>query len=185
MIRCNTKSNAPTIIPPNRILVSVNTGDINKLVRALFVAGLIRNDPPKYLNRSKFAVIIYLIQLAPDATKVTIIVIKYRSIETVVDTMPFLNIVDIELNTKLDEFGLHYSRFVTHLKFLAYRVFAGQMMNQQEKELVEMVQRLYTREYAISEKIAAFIAEKYNHEISPEEKAYLTLHIRRIQPNIQ
>ena len=62
---------------------------------ALFVAGLIRNDPPKYLNRSKFAVIIYLIQLAPDATKVTIIVIKYRSIETVVDTMPFLNIVDI------------------------------------------------------------------------------------------
>lgn len=96
-----------------------------------------------------------------------------------------LNIVDIELNTKLDEFGLHYSRFVTHLKFLAYRVFAGQMMNQQEKELVEMVQRLYTREYAISEKIAAFIAEKYNHEISPEEKAYLTLHIRRIQPNIQ
>ena len=96
-----------------------------------------------------------------------------------------LNIVDIELNTKLDEFGLHYSRFVTHLKFLAYRVFAGQMMNQQEKELVEMVQRLYTREYAISEKIAAFIAEKYNHEISPEEKSYLTLHIRRIQPNIQ
>ena len=96
-----------------------------------------------------------------------------------------LNIVDIELNTKLDEFGLHYSRFVTHLKFLAYRVFAGQMMNQQENELVEMVQRLYAREYAISEKIAAFIAEKYSHEISQEEKAYLTLHIRRIQPNIQ
>ena len=95
MIRCNTKSNAPKIIPPNRKLVSVNTGDINKLVKALFVAGLIRNEPPKYLNRSKFAVIIYLIQLAPDATKVTIIVIKYRSIETVVDTMPFLNIVDI------------------------------------------------------------------------------------------
>ena len=96
-----------------------------------------------------------------------------------------LNIVDIELNTKLDEFGLHYSRFVTHLKFLAYRVFAGQMMSRQEDELVEIVQRLYAREYAISEKIAAFIAEKYHHEISKEEKAYLTLHIRRIQPNIQ
>ena len=96
-----------------------------------------------------------------------------------------LNIVDVELNTKLDELGLHYSRFVTHLKFLAYRVFAGQMMSQQEDELVEMVQRLYAREYAISEKIATFIAEKYNHKISQEEKAYLTLHIRRIQPNIQ
>ena len=96
-----------------------------------------------------------------------------------------LNIVDEELDTKLDELGLHYSRFVTHLKFLAYRVFAGQMMSQQEAELVEMVRTLYSREYAISEKIADFIREKYEHEISEEEKAYLTLHIRRIQPNIQ
>ena len=96
-----------------------------------------------------------------------------------------LNIVDEELDTKLDELGLHYSRFVTHLKFLAYRVFAGQMISQQEEELVAMVRNLYGREYAISEKIAVFIREKYHHEISEEEKAYLTLHIRRIQPNIQ
>jgi len=95
-----------------------------------------------------------------------------------------LNIVDGELSVKLDELGLNYSRFVTHLKFLAYRVFAGQMLRQQEDELVDMVQHLYAREYAISEKIAVFIAENYNHEISKEEKAYLTLHIRRIQPNI-
>ena len=58
-------------------------------------------------------------------------------------------------------------------------------MSQQEAELVRMVRTLYSREYAVSEKIAAFISEKYNHEISEEEKAYLTLHIRRIQPNIQ
>jgi len=96
-----------------------------------------------------------------------------------------LNIVDRELNTKLDELGIHYSRFVTHLKYLAYRTFAGQVVSQQEAELVEMVRTLYSREYAISEKIAAFIREKYEHEISEEEKAYLTLHIRRIQPNIQ
>lgn len=96
-----------------------------------------------------------------------------------------LNIVDMELNTKLDEHGMYYTRFVTHLKFLAYRIFAGQLVNQQEDELVEVIQRLYAREYAISKKIAEYIAEKYNYEISQEEKAYLTLHIRRIQPNIQ
>ena len=95
-----------------------------------------------------------------------------------------LNIVDEELDTKLDELELHYSRFVTHLKFLAYRVFAGQIMNQREEELVKMVRGLYGKEYAISEKIAVFIREKHHHEISEEEKAYLTLHIRRIQPNI-
>lgn len=96
-----------------------------------------------------------------------------------------LNIVDTELNMKLDEMGIHYSRFVTHLKYLAYRTFAGQIMSQQETELVEMVKTLYGREYAISEKIATFISEEYNNDISEEEKAYLTLHIRRIQPNIQ
>lgn len=96
-----------------------------------------------------------------------------------------LNIVEKELGTRLDELGLHYSRFITHLKFLAYRVFSGQMMKRQEDEFVEMVIRLYEKEYAISEKIAAFIKETYDHEISREEKAYLTIHIRRIQPDIE
>lgn len=95
-----------------------------------------------------------------------------------------INIVEEELGTRLDELGLHYSRFITHLKFLAYRVFSGQMINRQEDEFVEMVIRLYEREYAISEKIAAYIKETYDHEISKEEKVYLTIHIRRIQPDI-
>ena len=38
-----------------------------------------------------------------------------------------LNIVDTELNVKLDELGIHYSRFVTHLKYLAYRTFGAPM----------------------------------------------------------
>lgn len=96
-----------------------------------------------------------------------------------------LNIVDTELNVKLDELGIHYSRFVTHLKYLAYRTFSGQKINQQEEALVEMVRNLYGREYAVSEKVGEFIRKEYNYEISEEEKAYLTLHIRRIQPNIQ
>ena len=96
-----------------------------------------------------------------------------------------LNIVDTELDTKLDELGIHYSRFVTHLKYLSYRTFAGQKMGQQEEALVEIVKSLYDKEYAISEKIGEFIRETYNYEITEEEKAYLTLHIRRIQPNIQ
>ena len=47
-----------------------------------------------------------------------------------------LNIVDAELNVKLDELGIHYSRFVTHLKYLAYRTFLGQKMGQQEEALL-------------------------------------------------
>lgn len=96
-----------------------------------------------------------------------------------------LDIVDEELDMKLDEHGLYYPRFVTHLKFLAHRVFVGQQENRQADDLLEVVIRLYAKEYAVSEKIASYIKEHYKHEISSEEKAYLTLHIRRIQPNIE
>ena len=95
-----------------------------------------------------------------------------------------LTIVETELGIKLDEFGFHYLRFVTHLKFLAYRVFSGRMSNRKEDEFVKMVRHLYEKEYNISKKIAYFIRESYEHEISEEEMAYLTIHIRRIQPNI-
>ena len=82
-------------MPPNNTFVSVNTGEINRLVKAVFVSGWMINEPPKYLNKSKLAVTTYLIQFAPDATKVTIIVIKYNKIEIDVEMIPFLNIVDI------------------------------------------------------------------------------------------
>ncbi len=95
-----------------------------------------------------------------------------------------INMIEDELDANLDELGIHYSRFVTHLKFLAYRVFSGQYLNRQEDEFVDMVVKLYEKEYAISEKVARFIKEKYDHEITREEKVYLTIHIRRIQPNI-
>ena len=82
-------------MPLYRTLVSVNTGEMNRLVSAWPVVPLTMNEPPKYLNKSKFAVTIYLIQFAPDATKVKTIVTKYSIIETIVDSIPFLKMVEI------------------------------------------------------------------------------------------
>ena len=95
-----------------------------------------------------------------------------------------LDIVAKETKIELDELSIHYSRFVTHLKFLAYRIFSGQKIGRPEEELVEMVKHLYGREYSVSETIADYIAEQYDFKISAEEKAYLALHIRRVQPNV-
>ena len=93
-----------------------------------------------------------------------------------------LDLVEKELATRLDVSGLHYSRFVTHLKFLAYRIFRGQQLTEQDDELDDMIIRLYGREYKISEKIARFIKNEYGRELSRGEKVYLTIHIRRVQP---
>lgn len=90
-------------------------------------------------------------------------------------------LVEKELNIKLDEMGLHYSRFVTHLKFLAQRIFTGKLMDHQDNELNDMIARMYPREYAVSEKIGRYIKEQYQHTLTKEEQAYLAVHIRRIQ----
>ena len=96
-----------------------------------------------------------------------------------------LALVERELGTDLNQLGLYYSRFVTHLKFLAQRLFLGQMLNNQEEEFIDMVTRLYPAEYACSKKIGDYIKEHYGQTITNEELAYLTVHIRRIQPNIK
>ena len=96
-----------------------------------------------------------------------------------------LDIVEKDLDTNLNELGLYYSRFVTHLKFLAQRIFTGQLLDNQEVEFIEMIERLYPREYECSKKIREYIKVRYEQEITDEELAYLTVHIRRIQPNVK
>lgn len=96
-----------------------------------------------------------------------------------------LNLVEKESGADLNQLGLYYSRFVTHLKFLAQRLFLGQMLDSQEEEFIDVITRLYPTEYACSKKIGDYIKERYGQTITKEELAYLTVHIRRIQPNIK
>lgn len=93
-----------------------------------------------------------------------------------------LNIVEEEFHINLNEAGLHYSRFVTHLKFLAQRIFTKQMLDNHEQEFIDMIVKIYPREFECSQKIGEYIKEHYGHSISKEELAYLTVHIRRVQP---
>ena len=95
-----------------------------------------------------------------------------------------IQIVEDALGIKLDDMGLYYSRFVTHLKFLSQRVFSGQLLDNQDKELVEMISRLYPNEYEISKLVGNYIKEKFDRQVTNEELVYLTVHIRRIQPGI-
>lgn len=84
-------------------------------------------------------------------------------------------------NMKLDEQSLSYERFITHLRFLAQRVFTGEHMNLDNLEFQEVIDRLYPQEYACGQKVQALIREEYGHQVTEEEVAYLALHIRRIR----
>ena len=92
-----------------------------------------------------------------------------------------LGIIEEYMGRKLDEESLHYSRLVTHLKFLVHRIFTNQILDDGETELSEMIRRMYPDEYGCSERIADYISGKYETcTISQDEITYLAVHIRRV-----
>lgn len=92
-----------------------------------------------------------------------------------------MEIVKQFLTTDLDEESLYYTRFITHLKFLAQRVFIGEAMHGEDEQLIEIMTSLYPEEYGCSEKIADYIERTYQQHVPREERAYLTLHLKRIR----
>jgi len=78
-----------------------------------------------------------------------------------------LEIAQESLQIELDESTLHYERFVTHVKFLLQRIYRRELLTNEEKELVEMMQKKYPREYACSRRT---ISSRRRNVSCPEKK---------------
>lgn len=91
-----------------------------------------------------------------------------------------LNIVKFHFNIELDEYSLHYERFITHLKFFAQRMLSGKVMRSDDTNFCEMIKIQYKEAYLCTEKIGKYILKEFEHELSDEEMMYLTVHIQRI-----
>ena len=91
-----------------------------------------------------------------------------------------LNIVKFHFNIELDEYSLHYERFITHLKFFAQRILSGKVVKSDDANFCEIIKEQYKDAYLCAEKVKKYILKEFNHEISDEEIMYLTVHIKRI-----
>ena len=92
-----------------------------------------------------------------------------------------LKLVERDLDVKLDEESLHYERFVTHLKFLAQRIYRHELLMDEEVEFAKMMQGKYPEEYECSKKIADYIEKEYGGKLSGEEIMFLAIHIKRVR----
>lgn len=92
-----------------------------------------------------------------------------------------LQLVKDEFEMELDEESLHYERFVTHLKFLAQRIYRHELLEDEEVEFARMMKGKYPKEYECSKKIADYIEKEYNGVISGEEVMFLAIHIKRVR----
>ena len=91
-----------------------------------------------------------------------------------------IDLVKKEMQIEPDEDSLHYERFVTHLKFLAQRLYRHELLKDDEIEFARMMENKYPKEYECSEKIARYIEDEYGWTISGEEIMFLSIHIKRM-----
>lgn len=90
------------------------------------------------------------------------------------------NIVKYWFAITIDDQSLNYQRFVTHLKFFAQRVMAGEILDNDDAELFDQMPRRYEKTLGCVQAISEFVAKNYNHKMSSSEKLYLTVHIGNV-----
>ncbi|MBO0413533.1 PRD domain-containing protein [Enterococcus hulanensis] len=93
-------------------------------------------------------------------------------------------IIKDHYRTEFDENSLDYYRFITHVKFFAQRLLAGDHYDDEDEELLNTLKHKYEGEYASALEIKKYVQQDFEYELSSTELLYLTAHIRRITKNL-
>lgn len=91
-----------------------------------------------------------------------------------------VNIVRYSIKGEFDTESIHYSRFITHIKYFVERYFANRLLNETDDILYNQVSSKYKEAFACALKIDDYFYEKYQTHLPHEELAYLIVHIQRL-----
>ncbi len=91
-----------------------------------------------------------------------------------------LHIVEYHFQISLDEQSLNYTRFVTHIRFFARRLFSNEINCYTDSILYEQVSSRYPEAYQCALKIKRYIEEYCNIKLTMDEMVYFILHINRV-----
>lgn len=94
-----------------------------------------------------------------------------------------LDLVREYFQMELDETSLSYERLITHLRFLAQRIYISETIDDDTglSEFPGMIEQIYPEEYQCSRKVKEYIEKTYGHQVSEEEVAYLAVHLKRVR----
>ena len=92
-----------------------------------------------------------------------------------------LGIIEEYFHMELEENSISYERLITHVRFLAERIYCKELLNDGSPEFCRMIEKLYPEEYKCSLDIRRFIQKKYEHYVTDEEVSYLAVHIKRVR----
>ncbi|PRR82529.1 PRD domain-containing protein [Clostridium vincentii] len=91
-----------------------------------------------------------------------------------------VNVVRYSIKDGFDTESIHYSRFITHIKYFVERYFADRMLNETDDILYDQVSSKYKEAFSCALKIDNYFYEKYQTHLPHEELTYLIVHIQRL-----
>lgn len=91
-----------------------------------------------------------------------------------------LCIIQDAFDLTFDETSLRYERLMTHVKFLIQRVLQNELNSEDDKAIIEAIQKQYVKEYACCEMISEYIKNETGIELPDAEKAYMAIHIHHM-----
>lgn len=92
-----------------------------------------------------------------------------------------VNLVRYSIGNGFKTEGVHYQRFITHVKFFTERYFNNEMLQDENEEMFEQIATLYPKAMEISFKINDYIKKVYGGTIPKDELTYLAVHLNRLQ----
>ncbi|MBS4177733.1 BglG family transcription antiterminator LicT [Lederbergia citrea] len=90
------------------------------------------------------------------------------------------NIVKYHYGFDFNEESMNYSRFITHLRYFAYRMLRGELNDDDNDALYEQVKMQYAQAYECTKKVQAYLKKQYQMEMTKDELAYFMIHIHRV-----
>ena len=94
-----------------------------------------------------------------------------------------VNLVKYSVGVPIDTSSIHYTRFITHIKFFVERFYANNQLQEDNNDLYEQISSLYSYAMHIAQKVKQYIDQTYHCSISDDEVVYLGIHINRLIRN--
>lgn len=106
------------------------------------------------------------------------------TIEIVKIVNDLTNVIKYHYGIELDESSLNYSRFMTHLRYFAYRVLKEEFIAEEENSLFEQIKSKYPAEFSCAKKIVNYLEKNYQITPTQEELVYFMIHIHRVTARV-
>lgn len=89
------------------------------------------------------------------------------------------SIVKYHYGIDFDEESMNYNRFITHLRYFAYRMLRGEL-NDNNNTLFDYVKLQYKQAYECTKKVQNYLNKQYTMKMTNDELTYFMIHIHRV-----